>query len=185
MPKIEPEIKEAIVALSRKDLEKLVLKAVSMNKQFHDYLLINYVNTLIGEKELFEEAREDIEYIIIKGCKGYSEELRLANILAACNKRISEFSKVCKDKSLEMDLILHVLKIPFTNYPNSFQTCFTRFNQQVYLLVKKAITLLNTKIHEDYRPEYTPVLNQYLHFLHTHSNHLDYIYNLPQEVEYR
>lgn len=182
MAKIDPSIKEGIEKLNRNDLEKLVLKAASLSKQFHDYMLVTYIDSKHGEKDLFEAAKTDLKILFGKSYRGRSKELQLAEMLSACNKRIVEFSKVCKDKSLEMDLIMEVLKIPFSLPPRHFETCFTKFNYQVYLLVKKTITLLKTKLHEDYYIQYAPEINKYLEFLHQHSAYLDYVYDMPKSV---
>lgn len=182
MAKINSQIKEGIGTLSKKDLEKLVLRAASMNKQFHDYLIINYFDKSNGEKDLFEKAKNDLEILFRKPYKGFSEELVLANMLAACGKRINEFSRFCKDKSLEMDLIMITLEIPFSISTNHFATCFTRYNYQVYVLVKKAMGLLRTRLHEDYYIQYAAKLNNYLEILHRSSSHLDYVYGMPKSV---
>lgn len=104
MAKINPIIKERISTISKLDLEKLVMKAASMNQQFHDYLMVNFIDKEYGEQDLFEAAKSDINFIFHKRFPGFSEELITANRLAACNKRIVLFSKVCKNKSLELDL---------------------------------------------------------------------------------
>lgn len=182
MPKIDSNIKEEIALLPKNELVKLVIKAASKNKEFHDYLLVNYIDKSHGEKELFEQAKRDIEILFHKSYRGFSQELQLANMLAACNKRINEFAKVSKDKTLEMELILQVLEIPFSFCSKCFGTCFTRYDQQVYLLVKKAMTLLKKKLHEDYHIQYAPKINEYISSLHHTSDHLDYIYNLPEKI---
>lgn len=176
------EIRENLSKLPRKDLEKLVLKAATQNQDFRDFLLVNYIDKEDGEKSLFEKAKADLEVLFCKSYKGFSEELRLANMLAACNKRINEFGKICKDKSLEMDLILLVLEIPFSMPGNHFATCFTRYNQQVYLLLKKAATILRSKLHPDYHIQYAPRLNQYLEIFVNASSHLDYVYTMQKSV---
>ncbi len=182
MAKVDSLIKTNIGSLSKSELEKLVLKAAGLNKQFHDFLLVNYFDKEHGEKVLFDEARSDLQVLYRKGYKGFSYELQMANMLAACNKRIVEFSKVCKNKSLEMDLILEVLDIPFSGSSNIFTTCFTKLNYQVYLLLKKAVSLLKTKLHEDYRVEYEEIINKHLEFMHKNSSHLDYVYAMPKSV---
>lgn len=182
MAKVNPLIKDKIETLEKSELQKLVLKASAINKQFHDYLLINYIDKEYGEQDLFEKAKSDLNILYRKNYKGFSEELQMANMFAACNKRINEFSKVCRNKALEMDLILDVLEIPFANSTNSFTTCFTKYNYQVFLLVKKAITILKTKLHEDYNIQYAPRLNEYLTILHRTSSHLDYIQTLPNFI---
>lgn len=182
MPKIDSIFKEEIAALSKKELEKLVLKAASANKNFHDYLIVNYINKSYGEQELFEQAKNDLQFLFRKSYKGFSDELQAANMLASCNKRISEFGKICKDKSKEIDLIFFVLTIPFSSSTNHLGTCFTRYDYQVYLLVKKALGIYKTKLHEDYHLEYAPMINRCLEILHSSCSHLDYVYDLPKSV---
>lgn len=181
MPKIDKETQQEIAKLSREDLAKLVVRAASKSKEFYDFLLINYLDKEYAEKDLFLQAQNDIKALYMKNYKGFSVELRWANMLAACNKRIIEFSKVAKDKSLEMDLIMMVLEEPFSQHAPSFATCFTKFNYQVYLLLKKAMTL-SKKLHEDYHIQYIPKINEYLEHMHECSNHLDYVYALPDSI---
>lgn len=177
--KIEPVVKETISQLPRSELEKLVMFAAQKHKEFHDFVLVNYADKQDGEKELFEKAKADLEILFRKSYKGFSYELQLANMLAACHKRINKFGEVCKNKELEMELILEVLKIPFSLNEKMFSTCFTQYNYRVVLLIKKALGLLKNKLHEDYRVEFEPVLNSYLDILHRTSDYLDYVYNLP------
>lgn len=182
MPKLDLKIKTEINLLSNPNLVKLVIKAASQSEDFYNYLIVNYLDKDNGEKDLFEKAKVELKILLSKSYKGYSLELVMANMLAACNKRINEFSKISKDHSLSMDLIMMVLETPFALSTNHFTTCFTRYNQQVYLLVKKAITLLKNKLHEDYQIQYAPQLNEYLTILHRTSGHLDYVYSLPKSI---
>lgn len=181
MAKIDAGIKEEIARLNQKDLIKLVIKAATTDKTFFNYLMVHYLDKNNGEQILFDEAKSDLQVLFRKSYKGFSEELQLANMLAACNKRINEFAKVCTDKSLEMELIMFVLEIPFSS-TEYLGTCFTKYDHQVFLLVKKAITLLKNKLHEDFYIQYAPKLNEYLAILHRTSNHLDYIYSFPDTV---
>lgn len=182
MPRIDANLKEEIALLPKEELVKLVIAAARKSKEFHDYLMVNHINKAFGEQQLFEEAKEDLQALFFKGYNGASYELRLANMLAACSKRINEFGKVINNKSLEMDLIIIVLKEIFTVSEKSLSTCFTRYNYQIYLLINKAIGLVNNKLHEDYKVEYVPEINRFLTILHRSSNHLDYIYALPASI---
>lgn len=183
MPKVDTEMKKEIELLPKDDLIKLVIKAAGQSQDFFNYLLVNHIDKEGGEAHLFEQAKNDLQKLFFKGYKGFSDELRLANMLAACNKRIIEFSKSVKNKKLELDLIMIVLEVPFSMSTNSFTTCFTKYNYQVSLLVKKAITIIKTKLHEDYKLDYLPIINNYLDILHRTSNYLDYIYALPESIE--
>jgi hypothetical protein len=181
MPKITAQVKADILELSRKDLEKLVIKAASSNKQFYNFMIVNYTHKTDGEQMLFEQAKADLDVLFVKPYKGHSQPLQLTKMLAACNKRIIEFGKICKDKSLELDLILYTLEIPFSLPPKILQTGFKRLHQKIYALLKKAITLLTTKMHEDYHLQYASTINGYLEILHDHS-YLDSVNKIPQSI---
>lgn len=183
MAKITSEFKEAIASISRKELEKLVCKAAAKDKDFYNFIFVNIVDKEFGEKDLFDKAIKDIDYLMIKNYSAYAEELRLAKKLAACSKRIDEFGKVCKDKSLVLDLIMKVLELPFSLSANMFTTCFTNYNYRVYLLLKKAISILESKLHEDYLIQYAPKLNEYLEIFHRTSSHLDYVFVLQKKLK--
>jgi len=182
MAKIETHIKERIAEIPKKDLEKLVIKAASMNKQFYDFLLLNHIDKEFGEEDLFEQAKADLKSLMNKNYKGYSFELKMGNMISACNKRINDFDKVSKDKSKVLELILIVLDVSFSVDDDSLSTCFTQFNYRLSLLLKKAITIVQKKMHEDYHIQYSPTLNGYLQRLHNTCNYLDYIYDLPESI---
>ena len=110
MSKVAAIISSQICTLSKKELEKLVLKAATKDKAFHDYLLVNYFDKEYGEQDLFDQAKEDLEKLFQKNYKGFAEELQLAEMLGACAKRITAFSKNCKNKHLEADLLMWSLK---------------------------------------------------------------------------
>lgn len=182
MAKIDESIKQTVARLSKNELEKLVIRVAQKYEQFHNYLLVTHADPKFGEEFLFEQAKTDLEILFRKRYKGFSEELQLANMLAASLKRINEFGKVCKNSELELRLIMEALSIPFTQSTNMFCTCFTAYNHKVYLLLRKAVTILQKKLHEDFKLEYEARLNEYLNIMHRTSGHLDYIYNLPNKV---
>jgi hypothetical protein len=183
MAKPASVISSNISNISKKELEKLVLKAASKDKSFHDYLLVNYFDKEFGEQDLFEEAKNDINSLMSKRYKGYAAEQQLANMLAACSKRISEFSKTCKNKNLEADLILFVLEIPFSADTKIFRTCFTALNYKVVVLLKRLIVIVQTKLHLDFKVEYLSLINEYLGILHSSCGYLDYVNVLPKRID--
>ena len=176
-------LNEKLKLLSKSELEKLVLKAASKHKEFDAFLRLNYIDKQQTEKDLFDATVRDINQLMRKNYKGFSQELQLANMLTACNKRVSEFSKLCKNKKSEADLLMVVLEIPFKYAPRgSLGTCFTAYDYKVAIILKKLITLVNTKLHPDYKIEYCDKINLYLTILHSCSNHNDFIYNLPRHI---
>ncbi len=176
-------LNEKIKLLPKSELEKLVLKAASKHKEFNAFLRLTYLDKQQTETDLFESAETDINQLMRKNYKGFSPELKLANMLTACNKRVGEYAKLCKNKKGEVDLLMLLLEIPFNDTPSgSLGTCFTAYDYKVAIILKKVITLVTTKLHPDYKIEYTDKINLYLTILHSCSNHKDFIYNLPQYI---
>lgn len=176
-------ISDKIKTLSKSELEKLVLKAASKHKEFDTFLRLNYLDKEQVEIELLAEAKSDIDKLMMKNYKGFSAQLQLANMLAACNKRVTEFSKQCKNKKAEADLLLFILEIPFESGDNHrLGTCFTAYDFKVASILKKLITIVENKIHPDYKIEYAEKINQYLNALHACSRHNDFVYNMPRSI---
>ncbi|MBN2745412.1 MAG: hypothetical protein JXR34_01685 [Bacteroidales bacterium] len=182
MPRLDIETKERIRKLKYAELQDIVLKLSSKEKSVYDYVLTNYLDKEFGEQELFETTKADLEIIFRKRYKGFSEQLQIANMLAACIKRINEFTKISKNKTFEADLLLYILEIPFSLNTSMFGTCFTQFDTKVALIVKRLINVVTKKLHEDYKIEYEETINDYLQKLHRTSNHVDTVYNLPKAI---
>lgn len=182
MPRLDSGFKEQIKSLSKKDLENLVIRFASKHKEIHDFLIAKYFDKKFGENDLFEEAKNGIQFLFTKNYKGFSEELQLANMIEACVKRINEFDKLCKKKNLCADLLMTVLDEVFSYPADLFGTCFTKYDYKVALVLKRLITLVTTKLHSDYQIEYREKINRYLGILHQNSDHVDFIYNMPESV---
>lgn len=182
MPRLDKETKERIKRLKHKDLQDIIISLASKEKTAYDYILLNYLDNEYGEQDLFEATKSDLEIIFRKRHKGFSEELQVANMLGARIKRINEFTKISENKVLEAELLLYILQVPFSLNTKMFGTCFTQYDTKVAMFVKRLITIVTKKIHEDYRIEYEDKINEYLQVLHTKSNHIDTVYNLPKAI---
>lgn len=176
------ELKSHLESLSQSELISLILKAISKSKEFSDYLYVTVIAKETGEEELYNQAKAELNLLMHKRYKGFSETLQYANMFAACHKRVNDFGKVCKNKVFEMDLLMYLLEIAFSEFRPHFGTCFNQFDTKIFIILKKAVSLLKTKLHEDYHIQYAPRLNTYLTQLHSTSNHLDYIYEFYTAV---
>jgi hypothetical protein len=182
MPRLTPEIKEQIKSLSVNELQQIVLKLAAKDKMAYDFIVINYLDKDNGEQKLYDEAIFDLDMLFLKGYRGFSEELRMAQMLAASIKRINEFCKVSKNKKMEADLLVYILEQAFSLPSSFFGTCFTTFDSKVAQIVKRLITIVTKKLHEDYKIEYEKTINEYLRLLHERSRHIDLIYHMPKEI---
>ena len=114
MPRLSIKEKEQIKNLSHAELQQIVLKITAKEQSVYDFVLMNYLDNESGEEELFENTKADLDLLFCKNYKGYAEELKLANMLTACIKRINKFTIVSKNKVLEADLLVYILEVPFS-----------------------------------------------------------------------
>lgn len=73
---------------------------------------------------------------------------------------------------------MYVLEPVFMLPTNLLGSCFTACDYKVTLMLKRVITLVQTRLHPDYKIEYAEKINSYLTILHRTSNHID----LPQSI---
>lgn len=182
MPKIDSSFKEEIKKLDKKTLEQVLIKLAAKDKQILDFITLNYLDLEGTEKDLFEEAKADLDSIFYKRYKGFSEELRLANMMSAAIKRINDFVKLVKNRNMEAQLLMKVLGVPFSMPSSMFGTCFTQFDSKTGAVLKRLINLVSNKLEEDYQLDYIPQINAYLKRLKTTSRHIDAIYALPDSI---
>jgi len=181
MAKVDKETKEQIKNLTKKQLEDIVIKWTSQ-KDFYDYLIVNYLDIENGENELFEQTKKDIDLLFLKKHKGYSDELKLANYIKAVVKRINEFTKISKNKKLEADLLVYLLDMLFEDCSDYLGTCFETYDTQLAIQVRKLINITSKYLHEDYRIEFIDKINNYLEILHKESRHIDMVYDMPEKI---
>jgi hypothetical protein len=175
------ELKQQIGDLPQHELAKLVFKIVNKDKVFLDYIKLTYFKDEINETDIFKSYKNKITIIVSKHYKGYVDEEKAANYIAECNKQLMNFEKITKNKEYLLELILTILDNAYNDFGAKFGTCFTAFEYRFHLLLKKAIKIVTTQMHEDMLIEYQEHINTYLKLIKK-SNYLDYIYNLPDEI---
>ncbi len=181
MPRLNKETKERIRKLDYKDLQDIVIALASKDKAAYDYILLNYLDKENAEEDLFEETRDDLDFLFIKEYKGYAKEAKAAHMMAACVRRINEFTKVSKNKVLEAELLLFVLRYVFSSTTTQFGTCFSQYDTKVAMMVKRLITIVTKKLPADHIIGYRDEINEYLQILHKMSS-VNTVYNLPDAI---
>ena len=182
MPRIKKEEKEIINNLSQKELSKIVLKLASKDKLVYEYLYVNYLNKEDGEKDLFNKTLDNISLCFAKKYKAYAPEQKATKMLSASIKELNDFIKSSKNKNMEAELLIVILEEAFLHPEASLGTCFTGFDNKIAQILKRLITLVTKKMHEDYLIEYQDKINKYLKIIHKQSGFNDYVYELPDEI---
>lgn len=182
MPKLSTEFKEAIAKLGEKELRKLVLNIASKDQAIYDLIYFNYVT---GQEELEDLLEETKDKIIMEmdlfSTRGIYER-NLAKAIGKAVKHINYFSKLTKNKVMEAELLLFLLEEVFENHSDALGTCWTVFDSKVAITTNRLFNLVTKKLNEDYLIEYQKPLNRFLNILHTTSNHLDYVYDMPKAI---
>lgn len=178
---ITKDIKQSISDLPKEELAKLVIKIASKDEVFYEYIKFTYFREGIDENDIFEDYNSKIKNLTLKRYKGYAEEEKAAHFITACNKELTNFEKICKNKELHVSLIFKVLDCALYDFGARFGTCFTAFEYKFSLLLKKVIKIVTTKMHEDMIIEYKDQINKYLRQIKA-ASYLDYIYVLPDEI---
>lgn len=181
MAKLNAERKQLIQNLTHKEMELALLK-LAEKKGLYNFLLVNFIDKEAGEEELLEEAKLDIEELRKKIFKGKSQQHRLAKLFNEYSKIIKDFALLCKKKNLEADLVLFALEKHFMEHTKLLGSRNSTFDSKMAIMLKRLVTVVTKKLHEDYKIEYEEQINGYLTILHHKSNHLMSVEKLPERI---
>jgi len=183
MPRLSKEFKQAIKEIPVEELQKLVMQFASKNREIYDFINLQYVEGEDAEEELFEETKEKIsDEILFLGERGIIQK-NLAKAITKSVGYINHFVKVTKNKNREADLLRNLLDKVFENYADELGTCWTVFDSKLAVTTNRLYNLVTKKLHEDYWIEFREDLNRFLDVLHSRSNYLDYVNEMPKSLE--
>lgn len=183
MPRLSKEFKQAIQKISEKELQELVVKAASKSQEIYDWINIHYVDGQEAKKQFFKETKDKaLGEVYAYSDRGIIQK-SLAKAIGNAVKQINYYVKVTNDFVGEAELLNSILTFVFERFTDELGTCWTAFDSKLAVTTNRLYNLVTKKLHEDYRIEYRESLNRYLKILHSESNHLDYIYNMPKSIE--
>lgn len=156
----DPELKEAVLNLSQKEKDKLLVRLVSKDKMLMKQL---HFQLLEGEYDLeirIENLRNRLESLLdpntsgVKNVAMYGNYKALILLLRQCGGLITEHEKVTKDKFSEVEFRLLILSISFKNYSFLFQKNHISISEKLnkYIIARLKTTLNKyEKLHEDFQ----------------------------------
>ena len=182
MPRLSKEFKHAIQEIPVVELQKLVVTAASKSQEIYDLVNIQYVNGKEAETDLFRETKEkSLGEIYLFNERGIVQK-NLASAIGKAVKYINYYEKVTGNSNGEAELLLCVLNEVFENYSAKLGTCWTVLDSKLAITTNRLYNLVTKKLHEDYQIEFAEPMNRFLEILHTKSNHLDYVYDMPKSM---
>ena len=144
-----------------------------LSKQFKD--AVRQIPTDELQKLVIE-----LEMVMLRG-RGPVQK-RIAASMAWCVKEINHFAKVTKNKQREADLLQFLIQKTFDSYEDELGTCWTVFDSKLAVTTKRFYTLTTKNLHKDLFMDYRDALNRFLSLLHKNCNHLDFVFDMPNEV---
>lgn len=183
MPRLTEEFKSAVQKLPVEDLQTAVISYARKDQTFFDFLNLQYLGNLEAAEALFEETMDFIRDTIFFPVGRGVIQKQLKSSMDKCIKQINHYATVSKNKKNEADLLLFLVETVFHHYSDELGTCFTTFDSKLALTTNRLYNLITKKLHPDYFAEYEDQLNKFLQLLHRHSNHIDYVYNMPKVAE--
>ncbi len=182
MPVISKDFKQGVQNIPYQELQKLVLKLARSNSDVYDLINIGYLHKEEAGQELFEETMAKIQFHLINMSFKGPVQKSIATSIGKAVKEINYYTKITGNKRNEAELLNILLSDVFTNFSDDLGTCWTIFDSKLGVTTKRLLNLVTKKLHEDFLLDFKDDLNKYLRILHSHSNHIDLILNLPDKL---
>lgn len=171
MPKIEPQLKEAILNMPQKEKDKLLLRLVAKDIMLiarFQYQLIEQGESL---EERISELLEQFEHNLTLGETFNYSPNYLMMAMRHCSGDISRHYKITKDKVSEITLTLAMINYAFSLNPSVFSNETKRLQRSEKFskyVVKRMFTIISKaeKLHEDYYMEFRDGINKALYYIY-------------------
>ncbi|MDX5345890.1 MAG: hypothetical protein LPJ89_05650 [Hymenobacteraceae bacterium] len=177
MPAPSAALKKAVKQLSEKEKEAWLLKALRRDAELQEMMAFELEEVTL--EELTEEYQTRIKELM-DNTSGRSLPKSLAKSLRKSQKEITQFKRVTKDKTAEVNLHLFLLRMIFNNFSGPLNSYYKGFYTGTGRLLLRTINLIYKNLHEDYYLEYETELNEFLENLRSRDNYYSTNLDLPK-----
>jgi len=182
MPVPSADFKKALKRLGEAEKEALLLRAVRRDAELYE----TYRFELLADVTLAqvqEETADRIHELFNVAVTGRLLNRSLVKALRASVQEAARARRITKNKQLEIDLLVYVLRQGIDNYSGQFDSLYDGFFNATARLAARLPALVLKGLHEDLWVEYQADLNAVLRELHGRkkSHHLKF--ELPRTFE--
>lgn len=181
MPVLSAEFKKALKRLPDKEKETLLLRAARRDAELYDTLRFELLPDVTVET-VFEQAADQIHELFAVGATGRLLNRSLTKALSKAGKEVARARRITKEKRLEINLNLYIMRQIFDNYTGQFDSVYGGFYNATARLVNRTIALIAANLHEDLWLEYKPELDDFLTQLHARRRSQELKFVLPREL---
>jgi|GEM_PF-1830887 len=178
------DIEPYLQSLSPKQKDKLLYQILKKDQDTVEKLYYNHIAGSDGLDDRYDEYKELVRAKLFDYYRARADELILAKAISEAKKVINEFKKIDKRPEKEAELLMVILEEVFDRPPSDvrFGTCWTKYDHVVAQTLKRLITLIKTKLHEDHLMDYKPQIDKYVFRLKSASSFNDFVWELPDEL---
>ncbi len=175
MPVPSPDFKKALKRLAESEKEALLLRAVRRDAELYE----TYRFELLADvtlAQMQEESADRIHELFNVAVSGRLLNRSLVKALRASVQEAARARRITKNKQLEIDLLVYVLRQGIDNFSGQFDSVYDGFYNATARLAARLPALVLKALHEDLWVEYKSELDDILHELHGRkkSHHLKF-----------
>ncbi|SJN16326.1 hypothetical protein [Sphingobacterium sp. JB170] len=154
------ELKEAVLNLSQKEKDKLLVRLVGKDKMLMKQLHFRLLESEVDLTERIENLKRDISNLFrsMKRGSNYSRNYSLDKDLSAhirhANGLVNEHEKITKDKFSDVECRLLILNDVFERYPGVFEKDSYYASPKLLSYVQARVRMVvpkYEKLHEDFQ----------------------------------
>lgn len=152
------ELKEAVLHLSPKEKDKLLIRLISKDKMLMKQLHFQLLEDQDDLEQRIDSLREKLNEMVLPNRSGikntalFSNYKALTTLLRQQSGMITEHEKVTKDKFSEVEFRLLIIENAFKTYPMLFQKSHILVSEKLhkYVIARlKSTQAKYDKLHED------------------------------------
>lgn len=154
----QPELKEAVLNLSQKEKDKLLVRLVGKDKMLMRQLHFRLLEDQIDLEDRIEKLKSRLEELFAEGRNAvknlpvYSNYKELQSLIRQASGLINEHEKITKDKFSEVDCRIYILNEAFRRFPRLFEKSAVHTASKLHDYVRARIKATYgkfEKLHED------------------------------------
>lgn len=173
----QPELKEAVLNLSQKEKDKLLVRLVGKDKMLMKQLHFQLLEDHLDLEDRIEKLKSGLSNLFavgrtsIKNIPVYSNYKELHSLIRQASGMINEHEKITKDKYSEVDCRIYIINEAFQRFPSLFEKSgvHTAFKLQEYVKARIRMTINKfEKLHEDLQFDLQEPMEQMMAFAMEH-----------------
>ena len=182
MPVPSPDFKKALKRLAESEKEALLLRAVRRDAELYETFRFELLADItLGQVQ--EETADRIHELFNVAVTGRLLNRSLVKAVRASVQEATRARRITKNKQLEIDLLVYILRQCMDNYSGQFDSVYDGFYNATARLAARVPVLVLKVLHEDLWVEYKSTLDDIFRELHGRKKSQNLKFELPRKFE--